>query len=351
MASRLARPDPGAGGPSARQWLRERLRLPLVAAPMLRVSGVDLVAAACRVGIIGAFPTANCRSNDELDAWLTAIRRALEDSAEQDPRTGPFCANLIMRRSERQLRADVDCLVRHGAEIVITSVGSPQPIVGRLHDAGCLVLADVASMRHAEKAIQAGVDGLVLLSAGAGGQTGWANPFAFVRAVRRDYDGILALAGGLSDGASLLAATVLGCDLGLMGTRFIASFESLAENAYKGLLVEASLDDITLTRAFTGLPASFLTPSILAAGLDPASLPENLSVAEARARWGRDAGGDGPKRWSGLWSAGHSVAGVHDVPTVARIVARIEEEFRSAAPWPRQTLTTHPNGERHERSA
>jgi len=328
MGMGLVRPDPGAGAASARKWLRERLRLPVMAAPMLRVSGPALVAAACGSGIIGAFPTANAQSRDELDVWLQAIRHEIDALAREGKRIGPFCANLIMRRSSGQLRSDLDSLVRHGAEIVITSVGSPEAIVGPLHDAGCLVLADVASMRHAERAIEAGVDGLVLLSAGAGGQTGWANPLAFVRAVRRDYDGIIALAGGLSDGVSLLAATVLGCDLGLMGTRFIASRESLAAESYKQMLVDASLDDITLTRAFTGLPANFLTPSILQAGLDPASLPEGLSVAEARSRWGRDATGDGPKRWSGLWSAGHSVAGVHDIPDVAEIVARIEDEFR-----------------------
>lgn len=188
--------------------LAQRLRLPLIAAPMLHVSGPDLVIAACRSGVIGAFPTLNARGPDGLDQWLTRIVAELKDSPRP---AAPWCPNLIVHRDPAALRSDVDCVIRHGAQMVITSVGSPAPVIAPLHDAGCLVFADVATLRHAHKAVEAGADGLILLTAGAGGQTGWLNGFAFVRAVRAFFDGPLVLAGGVSDGASLLAAQALGC--------------------------------------------------------------------------------------------------------------------------------------------
>lgn len=308
----------------------DRLSLPLIAAPMLRVSGVELVAAACASGVVGAFPTANCRSPEELDDWLTRLDRAADEARDAGLRPAPYCPNLIMRRDAAALRADLACILRHRAEVVITSVGSPAAAVPALHDAGCFVLADVATLAHAEKAIDAGADGLVLLVAGAGGQTGWANPFAFARAVRRMFAGPLVMAGGLSDGWALRAAIVLGCDLGYMGTRFIATRESLAAEAYKQMLVDSTLDDITLTRAFTGLPASFLAPSIRACGLDPDALDAQPSVAEARRSYGAGRAGDGPRRWTNLWSAGHSVSGVERITSVAELVAEVAGEYEAA---------------------
>lgn len=238
--------------------IASRLRLPLIAAPMLRVSGPRLVEAACRAGVVGAFPAVNARSTEELDAWLTTFDAA----AKSDNANAPYCANLIMRHD--RLRDDLACLIDHRVEMVITSVGSPAPVVGPLRDIGTLVLADVATLSHVDKAVGAGVDGVVLLSAGAGGQTGWLNPFAFVRAVREKFDGVIVLAGGMSDGTALYAATVLGCDLGYMGTKFIATSESLADVRYKGMLVDSTMDDIHLTRALTGIPANVLVPSIQA---------------------------------------------------------------------------------------
>jgi nitronate monooxygenase len=270
----------GAAVPPA---ISTRLRLPLIAAPMLHVLGPDLVTAACRAGVIGAFPTKNARSVEQLDSWLSKIRARLADA---EGRAAPFCPNLIMRYA--RLKDDLACVARHGAEVVITSVGSPAAAVPALHDAGCLVLADLATLRHAEQAIAAGADGLILLTAGAGGQTGWLNPFAFVRAVRSMFDGVVVLAGGVSDGRALAAARVLGCDLAYMGTRFIATRESLASDAYRAMLVRSSMDDVMLTSSFTGLPANMLAPSIAAAGLDPKRLDESMS--EARAREGFGAG-------------------------------------------------------------
>ncbi|MEL0019839.1 MAG: nitronate monooxygenase, partial [Rickettsiales bacterium] len=220
---------------------------------------------------------------------------------------------------------DAALVARHRAPLVIASVGSPAPIMETIHDYGGKVFADIASMRHAEKAIQTGVDGLILLTAGAGGQTGWANPFAFVRAVREIYDGPVVLAGGISDGTALRAAIALGCDLAYMGTRFIATRESMAVAGYKDMLVSSTLDDIMLTSAFTGLPANKLRPSIIAAGLDPDALPARgtINVSEDINPEKR------PKRWKDTWSAGHSVSGVKDVPSVAELVARLVGEYES----------------------
>src|SRR5258708_599642 len=254
--------------------LKSRLSLPLIAAPMFLVSGPALVKAACRAGVIGAFPTANCRTVGELDRWLAEIKAETAGGA-------PFCPNLIVHRSNPRLAEDLAAVVRAKVEMVITSVGSPEAVMKPLKDAGCLVLADVASVRHAEKAVAAGVDGLVLLTAGAGGQTGWVNPFAFVRAVRTFWDGIVAMAGGMADGQAIAAAQMLGCDLAYMGTKFIATREKLAKGAYKAMLVKSRLDDVLLTRAFTGLETNMLRPSIPAAALHPHNppLPAAIHIA------------------------------------------------------------------------
>lgn len=321
------------GNPDARSSTRlpasitDRLRLPVIAAPMLRVSGPELVIAACQAGVMGAFPTANARTLEDLDRWLTEITEATRRPGTVRP-AAPYAANLIIRQP--RLTDDLACLVRHRVELVITSVGSPAPVIGPLHDAGALVLADVATLAHARKAIAAGADGLVLLTAGAGGQTGWLNPFAFVRAVREIYEGPIVLAGGVSDGQSLYAAQVLGCDLAYLGTSFIATSESMADPAYRRMLVHSSIDDVVLTRAFTGLPTSMLAPAIRAAGLDPDALDEDVSPAEAAQLYGGKSPELGPKRWADVWSAGHSVSGVHGVPSAAELVDRLAKEYQAA---------------------
>ncbi|MBM3490621.1 MAG: nitronate monooxygenase [Alphaproteobacteria bacterium] len=299
--------------------LFDRLRLPLIAAPMFLVSGPQLVVGCCRSGIVGSFPTANCRAAAELDDWLARI------AAEMAP--APFAANLIVHRTNSRLADDLALVVKHRVPLVIASVGSPAQVVEAVHGYGGLVLADIASLRHAEKALAAGADGLVLLTAGAGGQTGWANPFAFVRAVRASFSGPLVLAGGVADGVALRAAQVLGADLAYMGTRFIATAESLAKPAYKAMLVAASLDDVLLTRAFTGLETNMLRPSIRAAGLDPEALPARGAIDVAK---DIDASKAHERRWKDIWSAGHTVSQVTDVPDVATLVTRLEAEYRAA---------------------
>src|SRR5207302_7591377 len=264
---------------------------------MFLVSGVELVVAACRNGVIGAFPTVNCRSPEQLDGWLLDIEDRLRRHGDESGKpSAPICPNLIVHRSNARLEQDLQVLLRHRPEIVITSVGSPAPVIGPLHAAGALVFADVASIRHAERAVAAGGDGLVLLAAGAGGQAGWLNPFVFVRAVRAFFAGPLVLAGGISDGHALRAAQALGCDLTYMGTKFIATRESMADARYKQMLVASSADDVLLTTAFTGLQTNMLRPSIEAAGLDPDNLPLRGAIdigkdIDIGARESR------PKRW------------------------------------------------------
>jgi nitronate monooxygenase len=298
---------------------------------MFLVSGVELVVAACRNGVIGAFPTVNCRSPDQLDTWLDDIESRLLRHAETSGKLpAPVCPNLIVHSSNARLAQDLKVLLRHRPEIVITSVGSPAPVLAPLHDMGALVFADVASIRHAERAVEAGADGLVLLTAGAGGQTGWLNPFVFVRAVRAFFDGPIVLAGGIGDGHALRAAEVLGCDLAYMGTRFIATNESMADARYKAMLVASSADDILLTTAFTGLQTNMLRPSIAAAGLDPDNLPLRGAIDIGK---DIDIGArekNRPERWRDIWSAGHSTSGVTAVLSVDDLVARTMAEYRAA---------------------
>ena len=308
----------------------ERLSLPLIAAPMFLVSGVDLVVAACGSGVIGSFPTANCRNAEQLDAWLLEIDARLRRRADEaGVACAPSCPNLIVHRSNARLADDLRIVLKHAPELVITSVGSPSAVVAPLHDAGALVFADVASVRHAERAVGAGADGLVLLTAGAGGQTGWLNPFAFTRAVRSFFSGPIVLAGGISEGRALRAARALGCDLAYMGTRFIATHESMADQRYKDMLVASSADDIVLTRAFTGLQTNMLRPSIVAAGFDPDSLPERGAIEiskdiDIEARESRLS------RWRDIWSAGHSTAGVLKVSSVADLISQTLAEYQAA---------------------
>lgn len=310
----------------------ESLKLPLIAAPMLRVSGPALVSAACRAGIIGAFPTVNARTPEGLDAWLNQIAQECAQAGDAGlSAIGPVCPNLIMRRPAQELQADLEVLIRHRVQLVVASVGSPAPVIAPLHDIGCTVFADVATLRHAEKALQAGADGLVLLSAGAGGQTGWVNGFSFVRAVRQMFDGPIILSGGINDGAALWAAQTLGADLCMMGTRFIATPESLAVPGYRQMLVDSRLDDVLLTKAFTGLETNMLRPSIVACGLDPDAL-QPLSEEAARARFSaqRLQQDQGPQRWVDIWSAGHSVSGVRAITPVADLVQEITAEYEAA---------------------
>jgi nitronate monooxygenase len=292
--------------------IASRLSLPLIAAPMFKVSSPALVIAACNAGVIGAIPTLNARPASQLVEWLAEIKAGLK------PGAAPFAPNLIMR--DKRLSDDVRAVIDAGAEIVITSVGSPAPVMGPLHEAGALVLCDVATLEHARKAIAAGVDGLILLAAGAGGHTGWMNPFAFVRAIRQFYDGVVVMAGGMIDGRALYAAQVLGCDLGYMGTRFIATAESFADEEYRGFLTESELDHIVTSGAFKGMPGNYLAKALAAQGWVPRRL---------EAHFPPPADGSPPNYPEG-WMAGHTVSGVTGPTTVADLVAEIRAEYEAA---------------------
>jgi nitronate monooxygenase len=303
---------PGTKQFGARLPFANRLRIPLIAAPMTSVSGPSLVTAACSNGVVGSFPTHNARTSGQLDEWLEEITSSLESVQG----SAPLAPNLVVHRSNKRLKDDVSVLIDHGVELVITSVGSPEQVVAPLQSVGCQVYADVASLAHAERAIDLGVDGLVLLGAGAGGQTGWANPFAFVRAVRERFDGVVVLAGGMSDGTALHAALVLGADLAYMGTKFIATSDSAAEADYKGALVTATLDDVRLSNRVGGIPAS-----VLEVWLDrlPREAESGSGFEQTRLLDHRTA-----------WSAGHSVSGVRSVGTVADLIEATAVEFESS---------------------
>lgn len=279
---------------------------------MTSVSGPELVIEASRNGLIGSFPTHNAATTEELDKWLDRM------SEELPPTSAPVAPNLVVHRSNHRRDRDLECLIRHGVELVITSVGSPLPVVAPLQEIGCRVFADVASLAHMERALDAGVDGLVLLTAGAGGQTGWANPFAFVRAARARFDGPVVLAGGISDGQSMLAAQVLGADLVYLGTKFIATRESLAGDDYRSALVNSTLDDVQLSTQVGGIPASLLRSWLEAHGAsDPGA--SSTEFEQERLIRNRTA-----------WSAGHSVSGVDAITSVADTVRRLADQYDTA---------------------
>jgi nitronate monooxygenase len=302
--------------------LRGRLRLPLICAPMFLVSGPDLVIAACRSGVIGSFPAPNARPLEVLDAWLGRIAAELEAATAADPtaRIAPWSLNLVVHSSYDRLPAELELVRRHRPPIVITALGNPARVIDDVHAYGGLVFADVGSVAMARKAAQAGADGLILVSAGAGGHTGSVAPLVFVQAVRQFFDGIVALAGGLCSGAAIRAAEVAGADLADIGTLFIAARESLASDDYRQMVVDAAVDDLVLTRAFTGASAYYLRQSILRSGLDP----DNLSGKTAM-DWSKSD--TQLKAWRDIWSAGQSVVAVRRVEGAAEIIARLRAEY------------------------
>lgn len=291
-----------------------RLRLPAIAAPLFLISDPDLVVATCNAGVTGTFPSLNQRSAEGLSDWLSEIESRLA------PDAAPHGVNLIMHRSNPRLEADLAVVVRHRVPLVITSLGAAREVVDAVHSYGGLVFHDVISRRHAEKAAEAGVDGIVCVAAGAGGHTGLMSPFALLAEIREIFDGCLILSGAITTGAHIAAARLMGADLAYLGTRFIASHEAHAQPAYKQMLVDSRMADILHTDRISGVPANFLVPSIVRAGLDPENLPahQKLDVtAEARA-------------WRDVWSAGHGVGGIRGIQPVAEICAQLMREYAAA---------------------
>jgi len=306
--------------------LNGRLRLPVIGAPMFIVSGPELVIEQCKAGVLGAFPALNARPQEELDRWLTRIETGLAEHARVNPgaTVAPFAVNLIVNPANKRLEADVEVVARHKVPVVITSLSSPRSVVDRVHGYGGIVLHDVVKVRHAQKALEGGVDGLILVCAGAGGHAGTLSPFALVNEVRRFFAGPLVLSGVITNGAGILAAQAIGCDLAYMGTRFIATRESAAIDRYKQMILDSSAADIVYTPLFSGVHGSYLGPSIRAAGLDPDNLPAPGAQTGYR---GRD---DRPKTWKDIWGAGQGVGSIDDVPAVSDLVDRLEREYREA---------------------
>ncbi len=310
------------------QILKNRLRLPLIAAPMFIVSTPRLVLAQCKAGIVGSFPALNARPAAQLDDWLAEITAELEAWARSHPgdRVAPFAVNQIVHGSNDRLDADLAVCVKHRVPIVITSLRPPAEVVAAVHGYGGVVLHDVINIRHAEKAIAQGVDGIIAVCAGAGGHAGLLSPFALVKEIREIFDGTIVLSGAMSSGGDVLAAQALGADLAYLGTRFLATIEANASEDYKRMLVDSSAEDIVYTALFSGVHGNYLRASVAKTGLDPNKLPdagkESMSFGTA--------GGSRWKAWKDIWSAGQSVAGIHDVPSVADLVSRLEQEYAAA---------------------
>lgn len=302
------------------------LLLPAIVAPMFLVSGPRLVSATCKAGLIGSFPSANARTPEEFDGWLSEIEAELEGARklQADAPIAPYAVNLIMHPTNQRRAPDLEIIVAHRVPLVITSVGNPTPAIKAVHAYGGQVFCDVASVRHAQRAVQAGVDGLILLCAGAGGHTGWLSPFAFLPEVRKIFDGPIVLAGGIANGRAIRAAQMLGADAVYMGTRFLAATESLAHVDYKTTLVASNADDIVLTSAVSGMPGNFLRSSLERFGLDPASdSPTSFSLPTKQGE---------AKRWRDIWSAGHAVGAVPAIQPVAEIVQQLAHEFAETLP-------------------
>jgi nitronate monooxygenase len=295
--------------------LRDRLALPVIAAPMFIVSNPDLVIAQCRGGIVGSFPALNARPQEALDEWLTTIRAGVGDA--------PFAVNQIIHPSNVRLDHDLDLCLRHQVPIIITSLRAPGDVVKRVHEYGGLVFHDVISVRHAEKALAEGVDGLILVCAGAGGHAGTLSPFALVTEVRKFFTGPLVLAGAIGNGRGILAAQALGADFAYMGTRFIATREANASQAYQDAIVAGTAADVVYTPYFTGVAGNYLKPSIVAAGLDPDNLP-------MRDKSAMDFGSGAAKAWRDIWGVGQGIGAIDDVPSTAKLIERLKAEYAAA---------------------
>jgi nitronate monooxygenase len=319
----------GAGradsGRAVTEQLLAQLTAPVIGAPMFTVSGPALVVAQCTSGIIGAFPALNARPKEQLDAWLAEVRGALDAHRARHPGApvAPFAVNLNIHATNDRLDHDLDLCVKHRVPIVITSLRAPAGIVEPVHRYGGLVFHDVVSVRHAEKALEAGVDGLILVCAGAGGHGGTLSPFALLPEVRRLHAGPIALAGAITSGRAVLAARTLGADLAYVGTRFIASPEANAPERYKQMILESSAADVLYTPFFTGVPGNYLRPSVVAAGLDPDHMP---ATEGGPPRFGPNR----PKPWKDVWGAGQGVGSIDEILPVREIVARLAREYEEA---------------------
>ncbi len=302
------------------------LSLPVIASPMFIASGPALVAAQCKAGIVGSFPALNARPAEMLDTWLTDLQHELADYQETHPdrKVGPIAVNQIVHQSNDRLEHDVAVCVKHQVPIIISSLRAPpKEMLDAVHAYGGIVMHDVVSIRHAEKALEAGVDGLILVAAGAGGHAGALSPFALVGEVRKFFDGPIALSGSIATGDAILAAQAMGADFAYIGSRWLATRESNVTDAYRSAIVESTAADVVYTNLFTGVHGNYLKKSIVAAGLDP----DNLPVSDKSKM---SFGSGSAKAWRDIWGAGQGVGLMDDVPTVAEMVERLTQQYRAA---------------------
>jgi nitronate monooxygenase len=306
--------------------LQNKLSLPVISAPMFIVSGPELVIAECKAGIVGSFPALNARPQSLLAQWLTTIKTELDSYQLAYPNAivAPYAVNLIVHKSNDRLEADINTCIEYKVPVIITSLRALDPtLVQRIQAYGGIIFHDIINIRHAEKAIEAGVDGLVLVCAGAGGHAGTLSPFALVSEIKQIFDGPIALSGAIANGASILSAQALGADFAYIGTSFIATEEANADQAYKKMLVEHSAKDIVYSSLFTGVHGNYLKPSITNAGLNPEDLAEG---DKNKMKFG-SSGGSKTKAWKDIWGAGQGLGSISDIATVATVVQRFKTEY------------------------
>jgi nitronate monooxygenase len=302
--------------------IKSSLSIPAFAAPMFLISGPDLVIEACKAGVIGSFPTLNARPVEILEQWFQRIKKELSEAEQQNPgKIAPWAANLIVHRKNKRYGPDLELILKYQPDIVITSLGSPEKVATAVHGYGGLVFSDVNSVEFARKAAARGADGLILICEGAGGHTGFMPAEEFVRAVKQFFKGPIIVGGAISTGKDIRRVIDAGADFAYMGTRFIATAECQASDAYKQMVVDSDADDVVLTPYFTGIPAHFLLSSVIDAGIDP----EELAKATGEISFGDDTD---IKAWKDIWSAGKGVDRIHDIKPTAELIAELQKDYQ-----------------------
>ena len=308
--------------------LKDKLEVPVIGSPLFIVSGPELVIAQCKAGIVGSFPALNARPAHVLEEWITRIKGELGEYQAKHPekKVAPFAVNQICHASNDRLSHDIDICTKLEVPIIITSLRPPAEVIDAAHSYGGKVFHDVINVKHAKKAAEQGVDGLILVCAGAGGHAGTLSPFALVREVKQWFDGTVILSGAMSDGWGIAGALAMGADLAYMGTRFVATQEANAEAGYKQNLIDYAADDIVYTNLFTGVHGNYLAPSVAAAGLDPNNLPE---ADKSKMNFG-SGGNMKQKAWKDIWGSGQGIGQIKDAPPVAELVDRLKREYAQA---------------------
>ena len=308
--------------------LQDNLAIPVIGSPLFLVSGPELVIAQCKAGIVGSFPALNARPQHVLEEWLKRIKEELAQAKAENPNLpiAPYAVNQICHASNDRLMGDMELCVKHEVPIIITSLRPPEEIVTAAHSYGGLVYHDVISVRHAKKAAEQGVDGLILVCAGAGGHAGTLSPFALVREVREFFDGTIILSGSISSGSAIASSLALGADLAYLGTRFIATEEANADQGYKDMLIDSVADDIVYSSLFTGVHGNYLKGSVENAGLDPNNLPE---ADKSSMNFG-SGGNTDAKAWKDIWGSGQGIGSIKDSPSVQTLVDQLTTEFKEA---------------------